>query len=463
MSVLLALVILAGVDDFRSLMDDLRASRQFSNGRVVIEMTWPDGAFSERVDIAEHRFYGDDSINVWRFDVQEPAGQLDRGTPVARRCKIGEYYVRNADSALQSSVGVNGYDLEDPPPDVLQIGCFPVSDAWEGTAAKYWEREVADHESSLDDLRTVTQHDGDLILIRVKFGADDELLIWRDPARDNQVIRSQWRSRGRVTRESVTQLAPHGRTWFPKKVDYFVEQDGGLKRAMVVRVTSATFDDPDMVPLTLADAGIDVGTNIYLAAHGGERRSPNRTLMGWDGATFLPFRELSARIRDGELLLGSQFQRDAAISRLLSAGSSSGTASRTHDSHDPAERISAWRKYTLDFIARYQLNEEQRQTAMQICTECETAAYALTRRMGDRIAKIEALREDALDAALNQRADALALDGAFRDERTEVLSEIRAIFERQLEPRLRNLLTRRQLAIDNGVHDKEHENEEDPK
>jgi hypothetical protein len=117
-------------------------------------------------------------------------------------------------------------------------------------------------------------------------------------------------------------------------------------------------------------------------------------------------------------------------------------------------RLSRWRTYTLRFITRYGLNEEQRQKALQICGECESKGLRLIERMAEQVTELERTRDRILTTAIDGEVAPQTMQ-AYLKQRGALLDRLDSIFENELKPRLDRLLTRSQRA--QGEKPKENE------
>jgi hypothetical protein len=242
-----------GPRDAESFIDELRATRSFSNGGIEYEFEWTGELGAPGVEFGTHRFYGEDEVFTMHGAVIGGDRLPASARPYGRRSRIGAYQVSNSGKALSATVSDNGYDFGDPIWDVRQVGLYPDVSAMEKGDRDYLHG-LAGRDAPVELRR---ESDGALLLTRLGFKDDLELRIWQDPARESQAVRSQLRSDGQVAFEARTQLTRWGDRWFPSEVEYFRATREGLAHVMTARIKRARFDDPAMEPLTLADAGID--------------------------------------------------------------------------------------------------------------------------------------------------------------------------------------------------------------
>ena len=100
-----------------------------------------------------------------------------------------------------------------------------------------------------------------------------------------------------------------------------------------------------------------------------------------------------------------------------------------------------WEKYTKDFIAKYELSEEQQQKALTILKDCQENATKVAASKKSEIDEIEK-RENELKTS--QDAGKSKELGELTKRRDAALKPIGEIFENQLKPRLDRLPTRAQ-------------------
>ena len=109
----------------------------------------------------------------------------------------------------------------------------------------------------------------------------------------------------------------------------------------------------------------------------------------------------------------------------------------------PAE--GEWERYVKDFIAKYQLNDEQTQQANAVLEDCKKQADQYTRSRQSMIDEIDKrtgeLKESKEKEGASERGAEMS---KLAQRRTELLAPIAQIFERQLKPKLEKLPTRAQ-------------------
>lgn len=106
--------------------------------------------------------------------------------------------------------------------------------------------------------------------------------------------------------------------------------------------------------------------------------------------------------------------------------------------------LGEWERYTLAFIERYRLDQDQRQRAMAILRECQQRGWGHVGRVKE---KLEYLDRRAAEATRLESAGERDQEfKAIAESRASLLKPLDLIFERQLKPRLERLPTRAQRA-----------------
>jgi len=356
----------------------------------------------------------------------------------------GKYW-RNTGGSLAASVGPTA---EDPLPDGRTLGMLPLGYAFDlrqslldpgntGGRAVY-RYDVTDD----GPYRLVTTYVGS------EYGGEAQIKQWIDPAKGWSVVRAQHvAADGQVMSESVSTLADCGGIWFPESIlitrpGTHAEQPYG-----VIRVHKVLLNDPSLpTKLKPEDIGIEVGTNVYLKGDEGRVE-----IHAWDGQRLVPFGEMAGRVNRGELQLGPNYQvqmrrleEEAAIraasGRILAERY--GPAPRTDDPRpDIRPRPGEWEVYVTRFIRFYELDLEQSQKAWSIYRECKDRAETALSARREELRKFEREKDSLPDTA--DRAEAYRRLGELK---AEIEGPVVKIFEQDLKPRLRSLLTRRQLA-----------------
>lgn len=112
--------------------------------------------------------------------------------------------------------------------------------------------------------------------------------------------------------------------------------------------------------------------------------------------------------------------------------------------------LSRWEQYTLDFINRYQLDDDQRQRAMAILKDCTERGRAHYRKHEKEIERIRDETDALFDkpaAASDERLKSL---DKLKQRMFEIEGPINHIEHRELRPRLDKLPTRAQRKATEG-------------
>ena len=126
--------------------------------------------------------------------------------------------------------------------------------------------------------------------------------------------------------------------------------------------------------------------------------------------------------------------------------SSSAGRKRTgeHPSAKPGDKKTpetAWEKYVREFIAKYQLNDEQSQKANAVLQDCEDQAKRITIGNQDKIEKIDQQLAEVKKSKDKKKSKTIT---ALNEQRKKLTAPVDQIFEQQLKPRLERLPTRAQ-------------------
>jgi hypothetical protein len=108
------------------------------------------------------------------------------------------------------------------------------------------------------------------------------------------------------------------------------------------------------------------------------------------------------------------------------------------------ESESAWDKYVREFIAKYQLNDEQSQKANAVLEDCKAQADRYMRGRKTQIEKIDKQVETLKGSKDKNKAKNLS---ELTAQRKKIMEPIDRIFEQQLKPRLERLPTRAQRRV----------------
>ncbi len=321
--------------------------------------------------------------------------------------------------------------------DVRAVGVFPTSRSLSierGGVPLLW--------GSPDDpiVEFTDSRNGDLFIVTAttRGGA---VITWHiDSGRGWNAERIEYEAGDFGVWEVVCDLRQYGETWFPEQTRFY--ENGRLVESIVV--TSAEFNQLEHSPsFSPADLGIEPGTNLTM--NDGVRRS-GLDLLTWNGDAAVPHREYIEDVKAGRRAPGPTVQRtfkegfsspyetEGEIERRKQA------TRRMHIEWNAERHQKLWEQYVRTFIARYALDDEQRQRAWTILLECRRTAESVMAPRRDQMISLISEQMQARTDQNDDRADELERQIA------ELRKPIDEIFERQLKPRLDKLPTRAQRA-----------------
>lgn len=102
---------------------------------------------------------------------------------------------------------------------------------------------------------------------------------------------------------------------------------------------------------------------------------------------------------------------------------------------------SKWEKYVQEFIAKYELNDEQTQKANAVLEDCKAQAV---RYLSSRKSQFEMIDKQLETLKQSKDKNKSKMTSELTKKRGELMTPIDQIFEKQLKPRLENLPTRAQ-------------------
>lgn len=252
--------------------------------------------------------------------------------------------------------------------------------------------------------------------------------LWIDPQRGWCPVRVRAEMPDGVWAEERISIGKFDDIWFPEATEYFVSGwKDGLEPFEVIKIQKAEFNRPEHPQrITPQDIGITKGTTVEVLDDDGRLV---RTGF-FDGQKVATPEEFRAE-RDAERAVAA-----AAAVEGNAAGVSGSVVS------DRKAFESAWEKYTREFIARYQLNEEQSQAALRILSDCQKEAQ---RYVSARSSDFERLEKDTAEAAtVSNAGEKKSAIERVATRRAQLVKPIDDIFEKQLKPRLDTLPTRAQ-------------------
>jgi hypothetical protein len=320
--------------------------------------------------------------------------------------------------------------------DARAIGVAPHSDSLEH------RRGLAAQWPSADDPieRWSEQQDGDYVIVvgHHRSGAVRTWYIAADRGWNAERITLEFR--GHPIFEVQCSLAKFGDVWFPAEARYYWRGEP----TDCVTVTKASFNSADdSERFTPADLGLEPGSRIHEAGTG-PRVGPDS--LTWTGHGIVKFSEWLEGVKSGKWAWGpihrriheSGFESPYETQAEAQARRLQRRASQTR--HYLERHALLWEEYVRTFVARYQLDREQREKANVILLECQRRAYEfMQRRRNDLTEIISRL----LDASASGRSEEAA---RLRERLQEGLKPLDVIFEQSLKPRLEKLPTRAQRA-----------------
>ena len=298
----------------------------------------------------------------------------------------------------------------------------------------------------LDPWKYDESREGDLHVVRVRKG-DDTQTYWLDPQRAWAPVRVRYERKNGTWFETRSSLKEMDGVWFPEVVQTFNSTyEGGKEPARIARVYSAEFNRPGHpMRLTPADIGVEVGADILFR----DKDQPEGQHLKWDGQNLVTPAEFNERgVRHGpdfaresarlEMSLAAERRADAAPVAIETVNPE---ALRRALLQQPARCESLWEAYTRNFIAKYQLNEEQTQRALAILRECQDAGRAYVAK---HKAEFESLDERTKKLPELDESERETQRTAIQAQREKLGKPLDDIFEKQLKPRLDKLPTRAQ-------------------
>lgn len=262
-----------------------------------------------------------------------------------------------------------------------------------------------------------------------------EITWWIDPARGWNATRIEYRA-GDATWDVVNTLERFGETWFPVQSDYF-ENGAVVESVAVERAHFNAPDDPKR--FTPADMGVEPGSGIAQQESPGRRDS-----LTWNGEAVVSVGEWREDVRKGAREWGPMHRAAQARGYWASPYESAEAIERNKlrwaelRRQDQVRRFEGlWDRYVRDFIARYRLDEGQRQKAWAVLSDCRQQAENILRRDLPRHTELLKKREQLAGDA---RAKLERIDS----EIAKLREPLDRIFEKQLKPRLEKLPTRAQ-------------------
>ncbi len=400
--------------------------KQLNDPSVIVFRTWDMETFHvfqaagrDRLD----RNLGDAAgVRVYRLDTDEPATMWgvwgDRAS--ASLLDDGKYYWRSWEGLTQAQVH----------PGTGRAAKLDLRMLGTSSFLPTGSRDVRILFASADQAEFCEQQHSGQRVVRMRQG-EAENVFWIDPKRDYAITRVQRYWSGQLRFEARSRLKRFGDVWFPEVVEFYrFDHDNMATPAKVVRVRAAKFNTPDLPDdLTPADIGITPNHGIQVCDRSGREVGTAR----WTGKELVGF---------GDFLTTDPEDLPRGLV-LASAGTSEPITSdvvvRPHD--QVRTRLSAWERYTLDFIDRYRLDRQQAQRAWLILRQSQTDAQRVLTTEKRTVQTIERLASRLPKTEARQRG---ALREQIRKLSARLEQRLDAIFKTRLKPGLERLPTRAQ-------------------
>lgn len=426
---ILLLVIAAGQVPVE--LQHARAARQWKKA----DITWTylrhlryDGDKPPVKGIFEARYAPN---NAWLLKRRQPGGYSSDFNTL----RYEDRWWVNTNTPLYASIFQKGTDRDVI--DARTLGMYPNGRLQEELKGGELSYEVADDGAYRLVTTTVTkpgpQH-------------SHQIRQWIDPARDWSVVRSSWvREDGSVAQEMVVEEFIHkGNVWFPKRIGiYFPERSAAP--AYTIEVTKFRVDEPGLPDsLGPADIGVQVGTSITMRQDDGSVAT-----MGWNGEKMEPFMDVATKVNRGELQLGPDYK----IAEQEATRQSVFTVVFFADLGSDAETLGdvvvpkRWEQYVHDFIRKHKLTEAQQQRAWEIHGECKSRADAYETAHRAELDEID----ESLHELQSRESSTEQIIGELKElagRKAKLSRPVVRIFQQELQPRLRALLTKEQAALE---------------
>jgi hypothetical protein len=353
------------------------------------------------------------------FGYRDEDGTLERALP--------DHWLLKADGSIwqhqQTCPGATLFDAATArhlgTPDLRNIGLNHIPsfiDPWQDYSSRIWKPDTPVL------YRQTTGPDGKVIVEARTDAPRTSVRRWiLDPGNDFQPVRLEMVSPedGAVTEavDVTYQTLPNGSRF----LDSVTYSSKGREYARV-KVLKARVNDPSL-PRTFRPEDIDIDDGMDLSLMGvapPASATPGFPVCYCQGE-IIDVWQMGERIRSGAVKLG----RNTATAQAKAEMGLDWRQPWPEDLDTPSEPLplasqpssrplTDWEKYTLDFIQRYNLDDEQSQKALSILKQCQ-----------DRRRSIEAIHRQS-EGAKNEH--------------------IEWIFSKVLKPRLERLPTRRQRA-----------------
>lgn len=408
------------------------ASRsKYLTGEVRFSVTWHDGVNKERGEqFYTARFAGDDYLLDHTGNKDGIQGYMhDTGEPVSY---VDHELMHDGNQWKSQNAGV-GVELQMMQTDVIDVRSIGV--AGRLPQAANFSRLVLPAGTQID-YEVHEAEDGMVVVVRRVKGQTRRVEWTLDPRKDWNLVRSVSYQGDKLVNEERLTLAKFEGDWFPKHWQRFdAKFNGGKTPIEEITISHAAFNKPNQpVRFTPADIGVDVGTPLTIYRTSMDRARRQSTAMTWDGEKPIPNDEFRKRLDSGDLKLGPKVV--AIIDEILIEG-------------QKAEFVlDLWTNYTVAFIKRFKLDEEQAQKAMLILDDCKQQAQKYFTAKADDLTKA---REEGARILKGENMDSETRDRELRKAKArmdELQEPINRIFHLKLVPRLNRLPTTAQMKAE---------------
>ncbi len=261
-------------------------------------------------------------------------------------------------------------------------------------------------------VRSFTVREEDGLQVVTAHTEQGDVTWWIDPQKDSQPVRVQLRNGDRIVHETRIELEQVDDIWFPNHVETTsYAPDGRAKAHRVTEVFYAEFNRPEHPDhLTPSDIGLEPGILVtrYPAKPGDEAHV-------WDGERMIPLSQYRGTFPSED---------DAAPAHR--APRLRGSIQREIE-----RRLSAWEKYTRDFIQQHKLDRVRAGRAWRWLRDCQRLAHSRVNRVRGDISALEKASRNHTGRDADRRRQRVA----------RLMADLDQIFEQRLKPGLRRLLT----------------------
>jgi hypothetical protein len=394
-----------------------------------------------------NRFDGDNfqSIEVPLDD--HPALQAGRLRPAEDRLTRldGQYHVNRGDYLSSSLYEVRPEGL--PQWDLRTAGLLPFLHFSTLEMGQLAEQSLI--QRMREQGQWSSSEEGPLRRIEVRFEGEQgpaTMTWWLDSQRGDQIVRSEYAVNGETRARAEIELSRRGEDWTPAVIrfDRQREADGVWSPEATLAIHEFRRESPGTRPLTLLDAGVDVGTNVSRVLADGQvdtfSGTPHPRLWTSDGGfEIADWRQIAREFQSGARERGANFARSLRLARLEER-------TRPELGSLPDQRT-----FVQQFIAVYRLDAEQAQRAWTLHGHAVARAEAYLQRRGPQLDVIARLRKRLIEGASSTDAEAQMpelerLASELGSHLREVVDPVNDIYRSVLTEKLYRLPTRTQLS-----------------